>query len=214
MAAVGGLRGTGDWGTDERPKDFRESIMRIRPNGTSPIFGLTSKAKKVVKTDPEYAWWAEGETSVRLQVNGALGTTDTTVTVDSSDPTATTLGANYGLATHLKGGDMLLVEPTADNATYDHEIIMVKEVISATQFTVTRGAGGTTAASINNERRSVHSRFFAPASGRRSASSQQRASHCHGDCRYACRGAGKDAHSRRHRGGNTYTSGVAECRMI
>lgn len=25
MAAIAGLRGTGDWGTDERPKDFRES---------------------------------------------------------------------------------------------------------------------------------------------------------------------------------------------
>jgi hypothetical protein len=151
MAAVGGLRGTGDWGTDERPKDFRESIMRIRPNGTSPIFGLTSKAKKTVKTDPEFAWWAEGETLVRLQVNGALASTDTTVVVDSVDPTVTTLGANYGLATHLKQGDLLLVEPAADNATYDHEIIMVQEVMSATAFTVSRGAGGTTAATIAND---------------------------------------------------------------
>lgn len=151
MAAVGGLRGTGDWGTDERPKDFRESILRIRPNGTSPIFGLTSKAKKVVKSDPEFAWWAEGETLVRLQVNGALSSSDTTVVVDSPDPTVTTLGANWGLATHLKQGDLLLVEPASDNATYDHEILRVEEVMSGTAFTVTRGAGGTTAASISND---------------------------------------------------------------
>lgn len=25
--AVAGLRGTGDWGTDERPKNFREMIL-------------------------------------------------------------------------------------------------------------------------------------------------------------------------------------------
>ena len=46
MAAVAGLRGTGDFGTDERPKDFREMILFLNPNGDTPIFGLTSKAKK------------------------------------------------------------------------------------------------------------------------------------------------------------------------
>ena len=45
MAAIAGLRGTGDFGTDERPKDFREGILRLRPNGNAPIFALTKKKK-------------------------------------------------------------------------------------------------------------------------------------------------------------------------
>ena len=151
MSGVAGLRGTGDWGTDERPKDFRESILFFSPNGNAPIFALTSKASKKTVTDPEFAWWAEGQNLVRLQVNGALVSGDTTITVDSADPISTAMSRLYGTATHLKDGDLLLVEPSADNATFDHELIMVTDVLSDTQFTATRGVGGTSAASIGND---------------------------------------------------------------
>lgn len=149
--AIAGLRGTGDFGTDERPKNFRETILRFNPNGTAPLYALTSKAKKRTTDDPEYSWWAEGNTLIRLQVNGALSSAEGLVTVDTVDPTSTTLGANYGTATNLKNGDLLLVEPSSDNATFDHELIEVDNVISDTQFTARRGAGGTTAASIAND---------------------------------------------------------------
>lgn len=148
--AVAGLRGTGDWGTDERPKDFRESILFFKPNGSSPIFSLTSKSGKVTKTDPEFSWWAESMTLVRLQVNGALLAAATTVVVDSVDPSSSDLTLNYGTALHLKAGDLLLVEPAADAATFDHELIEVVSVTNATTFVVTRGAGGTVAAAIGD----------------------------------------------------------------
>lgn len=152
MSGIAGLRGTGNWGTDERPKNFREGILRFNPNGTAPIFALTAKAGKRSVDDPEFSWWAEGNVLIRLQVNGALVAGDTLVTVDSADPTSTTLGANLGTATHLKPGDILLVEPAADNATFDHELLEVDDVLSDTQFTARRGAGGTTAAAIANDR--------------------------------------------------------------
>lgn len=148
MTAVAGLRGTGDFGTDERPKDFREMILFLNPNGDTPIFGLTSKAKKRTVSDPEYHWWDEPNDQVRLQVNGAVATGGTLVTVDSTDPDATNLDANWGLATHLKPGDQLLVEPTADNATFSAEVIQVQQVLSSTQILVQRGAQGTTQAAI------------------------------------------------------------------
>lgn len=151
MAAIAGLRGTGDFGADERPKDFREGILKFNPNGESPIFALSSKAGKSVKTDPEYSWWHEGNNVIRLQVNGALGSGDTTVVVDSADPTISTLGANYGEATHLKPGDLLAVEPAADAVAFTGEIIEVTNVISPTQFQAKRGAAGTSAASIAND---------------------------------------------------------------
>lgn len=149
--AIAGLRGTGDWGTDERPKNFREGILRYNPNGTAPIYALSSKAGKKSVDDPEFAWWNESNTIVRLQVNGALGAADGVVTIDTADPTSTTMAANYGDARNLKEGDLLLVEPTTDNATFDHELIEVTQVMSATQFSVTRGVGGTTAATIAND---------------------------------------------------------------
>jgi hypothetical protein len=151
MSGIAGLRGTGDWGTDERPKNFREGILRYNPNGTAPIFALSSKAGKKTVNDPEFAWWSEGNVITRLQVNGAAAATDTLINVDSADPTASTMSANLGTATNLKPGDLLLVEPTTDNATYNHEIIEVDTVVSDTQFTIKRGAGGTTAATIAND---------------------------------------------------------------
>lgn len=150
MSGIAGLRGTGDWGTDERPKDFRESILFFSPNGDSPIFALTSKAGKKSVSDPEYAWWAEANTVIRLQVNGALTSGDTTVAVDTPDPTATTMSALYGTATHLKAGDLLLVEK-ADQATFDNELVMVDTVLSDTSFTIKRAQGGTSAASIADD---------------------------------------------------------------
>lgn len=148
--AVSGLRGTGDFGADERPKNFRESILFYSPNGDAPIFALTSKARKKTVNDPEFSWWAEALAMFRLQVNGALGSTDTTVVVDSPDPTESTMAALYGKASHLKNGDLLLVEK-ADQATFDNEIIMVDSVISDTQFTVFRGQAGTAPASISDD---------------------------------------------------------------
>lgn len=150
MSGIAGLRGTGNWSTDERPKDFRESILFFNPNGTAAIFGLTAKAGKKTVKDPEFAWWNETQNLVRLTVNGALSASDLTVTVSSLDPTATTLAAAYGTATNLKPGDVLLVEPAIDSAAYTQELIIVESVLSDTQFTVSRGTSGTTAAGILN----------------------------------------------------------------
>ena len=148
MAAVAGLRGTGDWATDERPKNFRELILFRNPNGTAPIFALMAKVQKESVDDPEFSWWDEPNDIVRLQVNGALTNVATTVVVDSPDPSDTAPDNVYGLATHLVPGDLLLVEPAADAATFDNEVLEVATVVSATNFTVTRGAAGSTAAAI------------------------------------------------------------------
>lgn len=147
MASVAGLRGTGDWGTDERPKNFREKILFLEPNSDSPIFALSGKAGKYVVDDPEYAWWCETMNIIRVQINGALSSSATTVVVNSVDPTSTTMATPWGVATHLKPGDVLLVEPSTLNS-FNPELVRVTEVLSDTSFTVTRGVGGSTAASI------------------------------------------------------------------
>ncbi len=151
MPAVAGLRGTGDWGTDERPKNFRELILWRAPNGTAPIFALMARVQKESVNDPEFSWWDEPTGILRLQVNGALSAGALTVVVDSADPSASAPGNVWGVATHLAPGDLLLVEPASDNATYDHEIIEVVSVASEISFTVKRGRAGTTAAAIAND---------------------------------------------------------------
>jgi hypothetical protein len=133
--AVAGLRGTGDWGTDERPKNFREFILWRDPNGDAPLTALMSKMRSDGVDDPEFAWWEEELNPIRVQVNGAVTTGQTTVTIDLGD------------AQDLVAADRLLVEK-AEVASYDNELIDVVSVASTTQFTVTRGVAGTTAATI------------------------------------------------------------------
>lgn len=151
MAAVAGLRGSGDWATDERPKNFRELILFRNPNGTAPITALMARVQKESVNDPEFNWWDEPNDIIRLQVNGALTSTATTVVVDSSDPSSSAPGNVWGTAEHLVAGDLLLVEPATDVATFDNEVLEVVSVSSATSFVVKRGRAGSTADSIAND---------------------------------------------------------------
>jgi hypothetical protein len=143
--AFAGIRGTGDFGTDERPKDFRESILYLDPNGRAPIFALTSKAGDGEDlTDPEFAWWEESLDVVRLVNSAALNTVTTTVEIQPSG----TGSAGNGL--DLVVGDLLMVEPLQSTITtnYTYEIVEVSVINTTTSFTVIRGAAGTTAGNI------------------------------------------------------------------
>jgi len=131
--AFAGLRGTGDWATDERPKNFREMILWRNPNGQAPLTALLSKMKSEGVDDPEFNWWEEQLDAVRLQINGVINTTSVTAFV---------VDAN-GLM--LVPGDVLLVE-TSDATTA--EIVQVNGVASNTSFDVVRARAGTSAAAI------------------------------------------------------------------
>ena len=105
--------------------------------------------KKTVD-DPEFSWWDEPNNLVRLQLSGALSSSDTTVGVDSNDPAAGSIDAHWGTALNLKAGDLLMVEPAADAANLNTEVVKVTSVTNATSFEVSRGAAGTTAAAITD----------------------------------------------------------------
>lgn len=135
MASFAGLRGTGDWGVDERPKNFREMILWRNPNGSAPLTALMSRMKSESVDDPEFSWWEEENNCVRVQNGGAiLGTTDVTETLVSG-----------GLA--LVTGDVLLVE-TPEDVAYTAEVVTVTSVTSDTVIVIARGAAGTTATAI------------------------------------------------------------------
>lgn len=138
MPAIAGLRGTGDWGTSERPQNFREFILWRDPNGDAPITALMARTRSESVDDPQFHWWEEENNPVRLQVNGALTTAETTVVIDSGD------------ALDLIAGDVLMVEKTETTA-YDNEFIEVVSASNTTTFVVTRGAADTTAATLADD---------------------------------------------------------------
>lgn len=140
LGAIAGLRGTGSWGTDERPKNFREMILWRRPNGRAPLTALLSKTKSQKLDDPEYSWWEEELNLVRVQVNYTTGfsTTDTTITVDGSD------------AKELVAGDVLMKE-AALTTSYAHELVVVSSITNTTTMVIQRGQAGTTATSMADD---------------------------------------------------------------
>lgn len=142
MTFFAGLRGTGSFGTDERPQDFREMILWTNPNGTAPLFALSAKMKKETCDDPQIHWWEETNDIALATVNGGItDTTTTTIVVDAQSGTPATGGA-----LQMQAGDLLQVE--SDVEPYDPEILEVVSVASDTSMTVIRGAAGSTAAAI------------------------------------------------------------------
>ena len=59
MAGFLGMRGTGDWATDQRPKNWRDTILFLYPNGMAPLTALLSKMKSEKVDDPQYYWWTK-----------------------------------------------------------------------------------------------------------------------------------------------------------
>lgn len=135
-----GMRGTGSYGTDERPKNFREMILWMQPNGQAPLFALTSKAKTQKTDDPEFSWWEEVNSIARVRINngGGYNSGAVTLTID-------------GGGLQLIPGDILQYEKPTETATYDNEFLRVSSVTSDTVIVVTRGVAGSTADALADD---------------------------------------------------------------
>lgn len=133
MPGFAGLRGTGDWAVDERPKNFREFILWRSPNGQAPLTALLSRMASEKVDDPEYNWWEEELTPVRLTINGVINTVTETTFVVTAD------------ALLLVANDVLLIEVSDITGA---ELVRVNAVADDTTFDVLRSEAGTTAVAI------------------------------------------------------------------
>lgn len=52
-----GMRGTGDWATDQRPLNWRGTILRLFPSGSAPLTAIMSQLKSEKTDDPQFHWW-------------------------------------------------------------------------------------------------------------------------------------------------------------
>jgi hypothetical protein len=137
--AIAGLRGSGNWGTDERPKNFREMILWRDPNGMTPLTALMAKMKKESTNDPEFAWWEEELRPIRLKTAAVATTGDTAVTL---------VTAEKATGLDVVAGDLLLVEKL-EGTSFAFEILEVSADPSASNsIVVTRGSASTSAATI------------------------------------------------------------------
>jgi len=97
-----GMRGTGDWATDQRPYEWNNALLRIYPNGTAPLTAMLSLLSSSKTTDPQFHWWTKTLPTQAGAVTGVY----TDVTLSS----AYTSGGVAGDTVYVKAAASLIGE--------------------------------------------------------------------------------------------------------
>lgn len=114
--------------TDLAKKSFAASIMRLMPNGTAPLFGLTSMLKSETALATEHGFFSKTMVFPEMKTNaGLLLAGSTTLTMDATD--------------NVIPGMIFQNARTFEN-------IIINTVASATSVTVTRAVGTVAAAAL------------------------------------------------------------------
>ena len=115
MAGFLGMRGSGDFTvTGQRPKNWREMILYLYPNGNAPLTAILSKMASEKVDDPEFNWY--------------------TKTLSTQAGTITGIYSNSGLSSAYTGataaaGDTLYVkmaEADAKEFRVGHQVLLRK----------------------------------------------------------------------------------------
>ena len=120
------MRGSGEFSTDFRPKNYRELFTLLEPNGNAPLQAMLAMSSTETTDDPEYKNFRDELPDRTLVVNGALANTNgTSITIDASDDNK--FAVNGSIVINQTTGEVMHV--TADTAS--------------TTLAVTRNIGGT-----------------------------------------------------------------------
>ena len=111
-----GMRGNGDWATDQRPKNWREMILRLYPNGDVPLTAILSKMKSEKVDDPEFNWWTKGLASQRAAITGIYTDAALSTAYTSGGVAGDTLYVKMALASckEFRPGHQVLLRDASD----------------------------------------------------------------------------------------------------
>lgn len=116
MSAFLGVRGTGNFTDSERPRNWREKILLLFPNGEAPLTAILSMLKAQPTDDPEYNWWEKRLPVQRMVQSGGANDSTTTINVvaNAKDAVSGTILYNENTGEHLKVDQ----DPTTDTAIH------------------------------------------------------------------------------------------------
>jgi len=130
MPAIQGLRGTGEFSVDFRPKNYRELFTLLEPNGTAPLQALLAMAGSEETNDPEYKHFRDELPARTVTVSGAL----------TNVATALVLDANTDNNPLIVAGTLLYVPSTGET------VRVTAMNVGTNTATIVRGVGSTAAA--------------------------------------------------------------------
>lgn len=124
-----GIFNTGNFATSLQKPSFATMITRLMPNGSAPLFGLTSMLKEETAAQVEHGFFSKTMIFPEAKINNVAGYVAgaTTFTIDANST--------------LVPGMIMRVERTGEN-------IIINTVASTTSVTVTRAVGTVVAAAI------------------------------------------------------------------
>lgn len=123
-----GIFTTANLTTDLAKKSFASMITRLMPNGNAPLFGMTAMMESETAVQVEHGFFTKTMLFPQLVIGaGGQLAADTTWTVVST--------------ANILPGMLLRVNSSFEN-------VLINQVLSATQVTVTRGVGTVAAANI------------------------------------------------------------------
>lgn len=108
---------------------FAQAITRLMPNGTAPLFGLTSLLKDETASNIEHGYFSKTMIFPFVTSSATALAADTSITVAAYD--------------NIVPGDLLMNERTS-------EIVLVTALTSGTVLAITRAVGTVAAAAVNN----------------------------------------------------------------
>ncbi len=125
-----GIFSTSGFTTDLAAKSFAAMITRLMPNGQAPLFGMTSMLPEEIALQVEHGFFTKTMLFPSLNLDAAVANaTDTTFTVAST--------------ANILPGMLMRAQSTG-------EVVIINQVLSATQVLVGRGVGSTAGAIADN----------------------------------------------------------------
>lgn len=126
-----GMRGNGDWVTDQRPKNWRQAMLYRYPNGDMPLTAIISKMSSEKTDDPEFNWWTKSLATQRATVTGVY--------------TVSTLDVAY--VSDGTSGDTLYVKMSADDISQFRigHLVLLRDSSDLTVDVVAKVVGRTAA---------------------------------------------------------------------
>ena len=115
MAGFLGMRGSGDFTvTGQRPKNWREMILYLYPNGSAPLTAILSKMGSEKVDDPEFNWYTKTLSTQAGTITGVY--------------TNAALSAAYAGATAVAGDTLYVKMSEADAKEFriGHQILLRK----------------------------------------------------------------------------------------
>jgi len=135
-----GMRGTGDWATNQRPENWRETILYLYPNGSAPLTAILSMMGDEKTDDPVFHWWTKTLPSQAGAISDVYTDSSCTAALASAQSTASGtvlyIKVTVSVATHFRVGHQVLLRDASDYAVDTNALVVSKADLDATYTSI------------------------------------------------------------------------------